>query len=214
MFKGDEDLIVGARNGPPLAVGHGDGEMYLGSDAIALAPFTNSITYLEDGDWAVMRREGVTIFDIDGKKVERKRQQSLSTSFMVDKGNHRHFMEKEIHEQPEVISHTLANYLDFVGGVVQAARPAFRFRQDRPAGDLGLRHRLSRRPDRQILVRALCAPAGRHRCRLGIPLPRNAAVGERRRLLHLAIGRNRRHAGLAALLPQGGHEDRRRRQCP
>lgn len=117
MFRGDEDLIVGARNGPPLAVGHGDGEMFLGSDAIALAPFTNSITYLEDGDWAVVRRDGVSIFDMDGKKVERKRQQSLSTSFMVDKGNRRHFMEKEIHEQPEVISHTLAHYVDFVGGV-------------------------------------------------------------------------------------------------
>ena len=77
MFKGDEDLIIGARNGPPLAVGHGEGEMFLGSDAIALAPFTNSITYLEDGDWAVVRRNGVAIFDIDGKQVERKRQQSL-----------------------------------------------------------------------------------------------------------------------------------------
>ncbi|RWB26959.1 MULTISPECIES: glutamine--fructose-6-phosphate transaminase (isomerizing) [unclassified Mesorhizobium] len=117
MFKGDEDLIVGARNGPPLAVGHGDGEMFLGSDAIALAPFTNSITYLEDGDWAVVRRNEVAIFDMDGSKVDRKRQQSLSTSFMVDKGNRRHFMEKEIHEQPEVISHTLAHYVDFVGGV-------------------------------------------------------------------------------------------------
>ncbi|TGQ42143.1 MULTISPECIES: glutamine--fructose-6-phosphate transaminase (isomerizing) [unclassified Mesorhizobium] len=117
MFNGDEDLIVGARNGPPLAVGHGDGEMFLGSDAIALAPFTNSITYLEDGDWAVVRRNEVAIFDMDGNKVDRKRQQSLSTSFMVDKGNRRHFMEKEIHEQPEVISHTLAHYVDFVGGV-------------------------------------------------------------------------------------------------
>ncbi|PDQ18907.1 glutamine--fructose-6-phosphate transaminase (isomerizing) [Mesorhizobium sanjuanii] len=117
MFKGDEDLIVGARNGPPLAVGHGDGEMYLGSDAIALAPFTNSITYLEDGDWAVVRRNEIAIFDMEGNKVDRKRQQSLSTSFMVDKGNRRHFMEKEIHEQPEVISHTLAHYVDFVGGV-------------------------------------------------------------------------------------------------
>ncbi|WP_292658419.1 glutamine--fructose-6-phosphate transaminase (isomerizing), partial [Mesorhizobium sp.] len=127
MFKGDEDLIVGARNGPPLAVGHGDGEMFLGSDAIALAPFTNSITYLEDGDWAVVRRDGVTIFDIDGTKVDRKRQQSLSTSFMVDKGNRRHFMEKEIHEQPEVISHTLANYLDFVGGVSKPLDLPFNF---------------------------------------------------------------------------------------
>ena len=117
MFKGDEDLIVGARNGPPLAVGHGEGEMFLGSDAIALAPFTNSITYLEDGDWAVVRRNEFSIFDIDGNKVERQRQQSVGTSFLVDKGNHRHFMEKEIHEQPEVISHTLAHYLDFANGV-------------------------------------------------------------------------------------------------
>ncbi|TKB37003.1 MAG: glutamine--fructose-6-phosphate transaminase (isomerizing) [Mesorhizobium sp.] len=113
MFKGDEDLIVGARNGPPLA----DGEMFLGSDAIALAPFTNAVTYLEDGDWAEVRRNSVTIYDADGNKVDRKRQQSLSTSFMVDKGNRRHFMEKEIHEQPEVISHTLAHYVDFVSGV-------------------------------------------------------------------------------------------------
>ncbi|MEO9338931.1 glutamine--fructose-6-phosphate transaminase (isomerizing) [Mesorhizobium sp. SB112] len=117
MFQGDENLIIGARNGPPLAVGHGEGEMYLGSDAIALAPFTNTVTYLEDGDWAVVRRDEIGIFDMDGKPVERKKQQSLSTSFMVDKGNRRHFMEKEIHEQPEVISHTLAHYIDFTDGV-------------------------------------------------------------------------------------------------
>lgn len=113
MFRGDEDLIIGARNGPPLAVGHGEGEMYLGSDAIALAPFTDSITYLEDGDWAVVQRGGLQIFDISGTPVERKRQRSIGSSFLVDKGNYRHFMEKEIHEQPEVISHTLAHYLDF-----------------------------------------------------------------------------------------------------
>ena len=116
MFRGDEDLIIGARNGPPLAVGYGEGEMFLGSDAIALAPFTNSITYLEDGDWAVVRRTRLQIYDMKGAPVERKRQQSIGTSFLVDKGNHRHFMEKEIHEQPEVISHTLAHYLDFANG--------------------------------------------------------------------------------------------------
>jgi glucosamine--fructose-6-phosphate aminotransferase (isomerizing) len=116
MFKGDEDLIVGARNGPPLAVGYGEGEMFLGSDAIALAPFTSAITYLEDGDWAVVRRNRLQIYDMNGEPVERKRQQSIGTSFLVDKGNHRHFMEKEIHEQPEVISHTLAYYLDFANG--------------------------------------------------------------------------------------------------
>ena len=116
MFKGDEDLLVGARNGPPLAIGHGDGEMYLGSDAIALAPFTDSITYLEDGDRAVVRRGQAEIYDAEGRPVERQRQQSVGTAFLVDKGNHRHFMEKEIHEQPEVISHTLAHYVDFVAG--------------------------------------------------------------------------------------------------
>jgi len=127
MFESDDDLIVGARNGPPLAVGHGEGEMFLGSDAIALAPFTNSVTYLEDGDWAVVRRNGIAIFDIDGNAVERRRQQSLGTSYMVDKGNRRHFMEKEIHEQPEVISHTLAHYLDFANGTCRPLDLPFDF---------------------------------------------------------------------------------------
>ena len=127
MFRGEEDLIIGARNGPPLAVGHGEGEMYLGSDAIALAPFTNAITYLEDGDWAVVRREGIEIFDIDGNRVERQKRQSIGTSYLVDKGNYRHFMEKEIHEQPEVISHTLAHYLDFTTGAARQFDTPFDF---------------------------------------------------------------------------------------
>ncbi len=113
MFREDVDLIVAARNGPPLAIGHGEGEMYLGSDAIALAPFTNVITYLEDGDWAVIHREDMQIFDAAANPIERAKQLSVGSSLMVDKGNHRHFMEKEIHEQPEVIGHTLAHYLDF-----------------------------------------------------------------------------------------------------
>lgn len=113
MFRGDDNLIIGARNGPPLAVGHGEGEMYLGSDAIALAPFTDTITYLEDGDWAVVRRDEFAIYDMDGNPVHRAPQKSVGTAFLVDKGNHRHFMEKEIHEQPEVIAHTLSNYIDF-----------------------------------------------------------------------------------------------------
>ena len=113
MFKNEDNLIVAARNGPPLAIGHGEDEMYLGSDAIALAPFTNVITYLEDGDWAVIHREDMQIFDAEGEAIERAKQFSVGTSLMVDKGNHRHFMSKEIHEQPEVIGHTLAHYLDF-----------------------------------------------------------------------------------------------------
>lgn len=127
MFRGDEDMIIGARNGPPLAVGHGEGEMYLGSDAIALAPFTNAITYLEDGDWAVVRRGGMEIFDIEGNPVDRKRQQSVGSSYLVDKGNYRHFMEKEIYEQPEVVSHTLAHYLDFANGVAKDFETPFDF---------------------------------------------------------------------------------------
>ena len=127
MFRGDDDMLIGARNGPPLAVGHGEGEMYLGSDAIALAPFTNAITYLEDGDWAVIRRNELKIFDISGAEVERRRQQSSGTTYLVDKGNYRHFMEKEIYEQPEVISHTLANYLDFTTGKARSEGGPFDF---------------------------------------------------------------------------------------
>jgi glucosamine--fructose-6-phosphate aminotransferase (isomerizing) len=127
MFEGDEDLIVGARNGPPLAVGHGDGEMYLGSDAIALAPFTDTITYLEDGDWAVVRRREARIYDIEGHEVRRPSLKSNASAFLVDKGNHRHFMEKEIHEQPEVVSHTLSNYFDFSTGAAKALNSAIDF---------------------------------------------------------------------------------------
>ena len=113
MFSADDNLIVAGRSGPPLAIGHGDGEMYLGSDAVALAPFTNRITYLEDGDWAVIRRDQMSIFDMDGNAMKRDQQTSVGSALMVDKGNHRHFMIKEIYEQPEVIGHTLANYVDF-----------------------------------------------------------------------------------------------------
>jgi glutamine---fructose-6-phosphate transaminase (isomerizing) len=113
LFKDDPDLIVAARNGPPLAVGYGVGEMFLGSDAIALAPFTGRVAYLEDGDWAVVRRAGVEIFDADGKAVERRCQTAADASAPAEKGNFRHFMEKEIHEQPAVIARTLSRYLDF-----------------------------------------------------------------------------------------------------
>ena len=127
MFEGDDDLIIGARNGPPLAVGHGDGEMYLGSDAIALAPFTNTVTYLEDGDWTVLRRSGAVIRDMTGQVVKRTAQKSSGSAFLVDKGNHRHFMEKEIHEQPEVISHTLSYYFDFSTGSAKKLNSAIDF---------------------------------------------------------------------------------------
>ena len=112
VFKGHGDLMIGARKGSPLAIGHGDGEMYLGSDAIALAPFTDTISYLEDGDWVVLTREVGVIYDEQGAVVNREVLKSGASSFLVDKANYRHFMAKEIHEQPEVVGHTLARYVD------------------------------------------------------------------------------------------------------
>ncbi|HZB37432.1 MAG TPA: glutamine--fructose-6-phosphate transaminase (isomerizing) [Beijerinckiaceae bacterium] len=119
LFAGEEDQLIGARHGPPLAIGHGEGEMYLGSDAVALAPFTDEVTYLEDGDWAVLSRHGVQIRDLKGRPVERKPQRIPSGTFMAEKGNHRHFMAKEIYEQPEVVGRTLAHYVDFATGRVK-----------------------------------------------------------------------------------------------
>jgi glucosamine--fructose-6-phosphate aminotransferase (isomerizing) len=121
IFVGEDDLMIGARKGSPLAVGFGaDGraEMYLGSDAIALSPFTDTISYLEDGDWVVLNRKGAQIFDEQDKPVERAVVKSAISSQLVDKGNHKHFMAKEIHEQPEVVGHTLAHYIDMVGETV------------------------------------------------------------------------------------------------
>ena len=112
VFAGEDDLMIGARKGSPLAIGYGNGEMYLGSDAIALAPFTDTISYLEDGDWAVMTHRGVEVHDEQGRKVERAVLKSTASAQLVDKGNHKHFMAKEIHEQPEVVGHTLAHYID------------------------------------------------------------------------------------------------------
>ncbi|PDT87808.1 glutamine--fructose-6-phosphate transaminase (isomerizing) [Bradyrhizobium sp. Y36] len=112
IFAGDDDLMIGARNGPPLAIGYGDGEMYLGSDAIALGPFTDTISYLEDGDWVVLTRKSATIFDKDGNTVQRDKIKHAASTSLVDKANYRHFMAKEIHEQPEVVGHTLARYVD------------------------------------------------------------------------------------------------------
>ena len=119
LFEDDPSTIMAARNGPPLAIGHGRGEMFLGSDAIALAPFTSEISYLVDGDWAVIGRDGAFIFDMDGNRVERAKQVSSAAAYLIDKGNHRHFMEKEIHEQPEAISHALSHYVDFLAHTVR-----------------------------------------------------------------------------------------------
>jgi glucosamine--fructose-6-phosphate aminotransferase (isomerizing) len=114
LFAGEENLLIGARKGSPLAIGFGDGAMFIGSDAIALAPFTDTVSYLEDGDCAVISRTSAEIYDAKGEVVHRAVLKSLASVMLIDKGNHRHFMAKEIHEQPEVVGHTLANYLDMV----------------------------------------------------------------------------------------------------
>ena len=112
IFDGAPDLMIAARQGAPLAIGYGEGEMYLGSDALALAPFTDQITYLDDGDWAVLTRQSVTIYDSHNVPVSRPIIRSTAGMMSVDKGNHRHYMAKEIHEQPEVVGRTLAHYID------------------------------------------------------------------------------------------------------
>jgi glutamine---fructose-6-phosphate transaminase (isomerizing) len=128
MFADDPQTIFAARFGPPLAIGFGRGEMFLGSDAIALSPFTNEITYLVDGDFAVVHNDSAEIFDYSGNPVSRPRQISQASAYVVDKGNHRHFMEKEIYEQPEVISHALSHYVDLADHTVKLADAAIDFK--------------------------------------------------------------------------------------
>ncbi|HEY9090492.1 glutamine--fructose-6-phosphate transaminase (isomerizing) [Parasphingorhabdus sp.] len=110
-FRSQPDLLVGARLGSPLVVGYGEGETYLGSDALALAPLTQKIAYLEEGDWVVITREGAAIFDKDNNPVEREVTTSGVSAATIEKGNYRHFMQKEIFEQPTVVAQTLQSYL-------------------------------------------------------------------------------------------------------
>jgi glucosamine--fructose-6-phosphate aminotransferase (isomerizing) len=111
LFSGRHDILLGARRGSSLAVGYGDGEMYVGTDALALAPFTKRVSYLEDDDWVVLSQDGCTVYQ-GQKEVTREIRQSGISGAMIGKGNHRHFMLKEIHEQPAVIGDTLHTYLD------------------------------------------------------------------------------------------------------
>lgn len=111
LFDGHDDLMVVARQGSPLAIGHGDGEMYIGSDAIALAPMTDRVSYLEEGDRAILSRAGATIHDASGAKVRRAVKTIAIDSAHVDKDGHKHFMAKEIMEQPNVIAEAIRCYL-------------------------------------------------------------------------------------------------------
>ena len=124
MFRGDEDLLIGARKGSPLAIGYGDGEMYFGSDAFALAPFTNRVTYMEEGDLAVLRRTGATIYTVNDVAVQRPIVITQAGAALVDKGNHRHFMAKEIYEQPEVLGHTVHAYVNAISETIALPKTA------------------------------------------------------------------------------------------
>jgi len=118
IFAGEHELMVGARRGTPLAVGYGDDEMYVASDAFALAPLTNRICYLEDGDWVEVRRSGAVVRDASGAVVERPIRQTSVSGALIGKGQYRHFMQKEIHEQPAVIGDTLNTFIHPSTGAV------------------------------------------------------------------------------------------------
>ena len=120
LFEGEEDLLIAARRGSPLAIGHGEGEVYVGSDAIALAPLTDRITYLEEGDWAVLTRDSVQIFDAKHQQTHRDETRVQLDLTAIDKGGHRHFMAKEIAEQPQVLAGAIAHYLGDEGPVLPA----------------------------------------------------------------------------------------------
>ena len=132
IFDGEERLLVGARRGSPLAVGYGAEEAYLGSDAFSLAPFTRRVAYLEDGDTVLVKGADVAIYDSEGKWIVRPIVITSPSAVIVDKGNRRHFMAKEIHEQPEVIGHTIARYLDPAGPRVILPEDAARLFADVP----------------------------------------------------------------------------------
>jgi glucosamine--fructose-6-phosphate aminotransferase (isomerizing) len=112
LVAGQDRMLLAARQGSPLAIGFGDGEMFLGSDAFALAPLTRRLCYLEDGDWAVLGPEGAEIFDRDDAPAARPVRETALSGALVGKGNHRHFMHKEIHEQPAVVGDTLRAYMN------------------------------------------------------------------------------------------------------
>jgi glucosamine--fructose-6-phosphate aminotransferase (isomerizing) len=120
LVAGEESLVMGARKGSPLVVGYGQGEMFIGSDALAVGPFTNRIAYLEEGDYVAIDHEMARIFDEHGKPVIRDIRQVAASAALVEKGNYRHFMEKEIHDQPDACQHTLSAYIDPTTGKVTA----------------------------------------------------------------------------------------------
>lgn len=127
LFEGQDDLMICARAGSPLAIAVNDNEAYLGSDALALTEFANDITYLEEGDWAVLKRGHAQVYDKSDQPVSRAVTRIPVEGSIVEKGPYRHYMAKEIHEQPEVVGHTLAHYLDLAEGKVRLGELPFEF---------------------------------------------------------------------------------------
>ena len=188
IFAGEPDLMIGARRGSPLVVGWGEGEMYLGSDALALAVLTDRITYLEEGDWVVLHRSGAAIHDSSGMIVDRDIATTAAGGALVGKGNHRHYMKKEIHEQPTVMGETLKAYFDPTGRSIRLPENGVRRGAGTEDDDRRLRHLLLCGGGRQVLVRAGSWAAGRDRRGLRVPLPLDAAVAGRGGALRIAVG--------------------------
>ena len=167
IFAGHPELIIGAQNGAPLAVGFGDDEMFVGSDALALAPLTRRIAYLNDGDWTVVDRKGARFFDTAGAEVEREVKLTRLTGAAIGKGNFRHFMEKELHEHPAVIGDTLHRMVNPATRAVTLPDAALRPCQPPTCHDQRLRFRLLCRPGRRWWFEAIAR------------IPTDADVGER-----------------------------------
>ena len=199
IFAGHPELMVGAQHGAPLAVGFGDDEMFVGSDALALAPLTRRIAYLRDGDWTVVDRQGAQFFDLDGNRVEREVKLTRLTGAAIGKGNFRHFMEKELHEHPAVIGDTLHRMIDPGSRAVALPDLPFDFakvpRITMSACGSAFYASLVGRWWFEAIARH---PERRRRCQR-VSLPHAAAAEGRAGPARLAIGRDRRHAGGAAL---------------
>ena len=200
IFAGHPELMIGAQHGAPLAVGFGEDEMFVGSDALALAPLTRRIAYLQDGDWAVRRpARARSSSTLSGAEIEREIKLTRLTGAAIGKGNFRHFMEKELHEHPAVIGDTLHRMVNPATRAVALPDLPFDFAHGAAHHHQRLRHRLLRRPGRPLVVRSDRAHPDRRRCRQRVPLPHAAAAAGRPGPAGVAIGRDRRHAGGAAL---------------
>ena len=214
LFRDHPDLIIGARQGAPLTVGYGEGENYLGSDALAVAPWTQRIAYLEEGDWAAVRREGIEIFDRDNRPVTREIVESGASSAPVEKGNYAHYMQKEIFEQPIVVAQTLQSYVrPFEGEVALPVAEADLESVDRltivACGTSYYAGLVAKYWVEQFArVPVDIDVASEFRYRQPVLEPGGLA------LVHLAIGRDRRHARRAAPRAVGEAAHRGGRQRP